>query len=50
MDDMEIVGALIAWVLRQPDNEAVLAAVWNEVQALTQEFPVPGILEERGIV
>ena len=47
---MDIVGALIAWVLRSRGSEDVLAAVWEEVQALTQEFPVPGILEERGIV
>jgi glycine hydroxymethyltransferase len=48
--DMQIVGALIAWVLRSPDDEDVLAVVREEVQALTEEFPVPGILDERGIV
>ena len=47
--DMEMVGALIAWVLRSPGDETVLAAVWEEVQALTKEFPVPGILDERGV-
>jgi glycine/serine hydroxymethyltransferase len=42
---MEIVGALLARVLRSPGDEAVLAAVWNEVQALTKAFPAPGILD-----
>jgi glycine hydroxymethyltransferase len=44
--EMETVGQLIGRVLRSPDDESELAAVSDEVQNLTDSFPVPGILDE----
>ena len=43
-DEMACVGAFIGRVLRAPDNEVELGAVRDEVQALAEAFPVPGIL------
>jgi len=44
--EMELVSALIGRVLRAPFNKTELAAVWSDVQELTETFPVPGILAE----
>ena len=41
--DMAIVGRLIASALRHPDDDAHLAGLATEVQALTARFPVPGL-------
>jgi glycine hydroxymethyltransferase len=43
-DEMACIGAFIGRVLRAPDNEVELGAVRDEVQALAEAFPVPGIL------
>ena len=40
---METVGTLIGQVLRSPDDEAELATIRREVNALPEVFPVPGI-------
>jgi glycine hydroxymethyltransferase len=42
-DEMTIVGSLIGRVLHAPDDQAVLAAVREEVYELTRSFPIPGI-------
>ncbi len=41
--DMAIVGRLIASALRAPDDDAHLAGLAREVDALTNRFPVPGL-------
>lgn len=41
--DMAIVGRLIASALRAPDDDTHLAGLAQEVGALTNRFPVPGL-------
>lgn len=41
--DMAIIGRLIASALRSPEDEMHLAGLAQEVRALTQRFPVPGL-------
>jgi glycine hydroxymethyltransferase len=47
--EMEMVGTLIGRVLRSPDDEIQLETVRNEVQDLTDAFPVPGVGNKGGI-
>jgi glycine hydroxymethyltransferase len=46
--ELETVGKLIGRVLRSPGDETELSAVWSEVRALTEAFPVPGIAPDYG--
>ena len=46
--EMATVGKLIGRVLRSPGDETELSAVWSEVRALTEAFPVPGIEPDYG--